>query len=89
MRKLAHKIKREIYTYRGLIADPRTPKRTRYLLGAAIAYAASPIDLIPDFIPVIGHLDDIIILPVLIWLALQSVPPELIKEHRQKIEHLQ
>ena len=47
-------------------------------------YAISPIDLIPDFIPVLGHLDDIIILPLLVWLAFRVIPKELVHEHRMK-----
>lgn len=75
----------EIAVYRRVLLDPRTPRRTRWLLGAAVAYAVSPIDLIPDFIPILGHLDDIVVLPVLIWLALRSMPPELLAEHRSKL----
>jgi len=56
------------------------------MLAGAVGYALSPIDLIPDFIPIIGHLDDAIILPLLIWLALLTIPQELIDEHRAKCE---
>jgi len=82
MKELWQKFKREIRVYRRVLADPRTPRRTRWLLGLAVAYAASPVDLIPDFIPVLGHLDDAILLPLLVWLALRSLPPELLAEHR-------
>jgi uncharacterized membrane protein YkvA (DUF1232 family) len=53
-----------------------------FFLGSAIAYAVSPIDLIPDFIPVVGHLDDVIIVPTLIWIALRLVPKDVIAECR-------
>lgn len=86
IRELGWRFKREIQVYRLVLADQRTPPRTRWLLGAAVAYAVSPIDLIPDFIPVIGHLDDAIILPLLVWLALRSMPPALLAEHRAHIE---
>jgi uncharacterized membrane protein YkvA (DUF1232 family) len=46
----------------------------------------SPIDIIPDFIPVLGQLDDLIVLPLLIWLALRCIPAELITEHRSKMD---
>ena len=62
--------------------DPRTPLPVR-LLGLFIAaYAFSPIDLIPDFIPVFGLLDDAILVPAGIWLFLKLLPPGLIEEHR-------
>ena len=84
-RALGKRFKQEIKLYRNILADRRAPRRTRWLLGAAVAYALSPIDLIPDFIPVIGHLDDAIILPLLVWLALRSVPPDLLAEHRARM----
>jgi uncharacterized membrane protein YkvA (DUF1232 family) len=83
---IGKKFKREVQVYRAVLADRRTPRRARWLLHAAVAYALSPIDLIPDFIPVIGHLDDAIILPLLVWLALRSMPPELLAEHRARID---
>jgi uncharacterized membrane protein YkvA (DUF1232 family) len=74
----------EIAFYRLVLKHPRTPRASRFLLGAAITYAVSPIDLIPDFIPVIGHLDDVIVLPVLIWLALRLIPKDVIAECRNR-----
>jgi len=79
------RFKAEIEVYRSGLADPRTPRLSRWLLAAAVAYAVSPIDLIPDFIPVLGLLDDLVILPMLVWLALRILPRELLAEHRQKI----
>ena len=84
MRKWVRRFLDEISVCRRVLADPRTPRRARWLLGAAVAYAVSPIDIIPDFIPVIGHLDDLVILPILIWLALRSLPPGLLAEHRSQ-----
>lgn len=51
-----------------------------------MAYALSPIDLIPDFIPVLGYVDDVILLPVLIWLTVRMLPPEVLAESRQQAE---
>ena len=58
------------------------PRRAKWLAGAAIAYAVSPIDLIPDFIPVIGHLDDLLIVPSLAWLALRQIDPRVLADLR-------
>jgi len=80
---LVQTFRNEITTYRSIVMDPRCPRMARWLLGGAIAYALSPIDLIPDFIPVLGHLDDLVILPLLIWLALRVIPKELVLEHRR------
>ncbi len=81
------RFKDEVQLYRNLLADPRTPRLTKILLGAAVAYAVSPIDIIPDFIPVLGYLDDLLILPLLIYLAFRSIPPPLLEEHRRKLVH--
>ncbi|MVT67229.1 DUF1232 domain-containing protein [Bradyrhizobium pachyrhizi] len=64
--------------------DPRVPWYAKALAVAVAAYALSPIDLIPDFIPVIGYLDDLILLPLGIWLAISLVPDEVMAECRAK-----
>lgn len=84
LRRLVQEFKREFDLWRALAADPRTPRVGRWLLGAALVYALSPIDLIPDWIPVLGHLDDLVIVPLLVWLALRAVPRHLVEEHRQR-----
>lgn len=81
-RHLVGAFQNEIGVYRSVVRDLRCPRLARWLLGGAMAYAISPIDVIPDFIPVLGHLDDVIILPVLIWLAFRVIPKELVHEHR-------
>jgi uncharacterized membrane protein YkvA (DUF1232 family) len=74
--------KRELTVYRLVLADERTPLCAKILLGLAVGYLCMPFDLIPDFIPVLGHLDDAVIVPGLVYIALRSVPRELIAEHR-------
>ena len=66
--------------------DPRTPAGAKLVAGLTAAYALSPIDLIPDFIPVLGYLDDLLIVPAGIWLALRLIPPELMVELRAEAE---
>ncbi|PWB73509.1 hypothetical protein C3F09_05245 [candidate division GN15 bacterium] len=85
-RDLANRVRREIHVYRLVLVDKRTPWLSRILLGAAIAYMVSPIDLIPDFIPIVGHLDDLIIVPLLVVTALALIPREVIDECRQKAD---
>jgi uncharacterized membrane protein YkvA (DUF1232 family) len=66
--------------------DPRVPWYAKAVAGAVAAYALSPIDLIPDFVPVLGYLDDLIIVPLGILLAVRLVPPELMAEFRAETE---
>lgn len=62
--------------------DERTPWYTRVLIALVLSYAVSPIDLIPDFIPVLGYLDDLILIPAGIALAIKLIPEEVIVEYR-------
>lgn len=66
--------------------DLGTPRLTKALALFTVAYALSPIDLIPDFVPVLGFVDDAIILPGLIWLVLRMIPPEVMADCRAKAE---
>lgn len=66
-------IRNRVSGYFDIIGSPNTPLSAKILLVAAIAYFLSPIDLIPDFIPVIGYVDDLIIVPTLIWLAFRQI----------------
>ncbi|MFT5367787.1 MAG: uncharacterized membrane protein YkvA (DUF1232 family) [Candidatus Latescibacterota bacterium] len=77
--------KQNFDVFQRLYHDPRTPKRARWLLWAAIGYTLLPFDLIPDFIPILGQLDDLVIVPLLIILAIKNIPPELYEEHRQRV----
>jgi len=84
-RQILESFKREITVYRRVLRDERTPPRAKLFLSLAIAYVCMPFDLIPDFIPVIGHLDDAIIVPALVIMALRSVPADAISEHRRLV----
>ena len=79
-------LKQEIKLYRLILKDPRTPKLAKWLLGLAVGYALLPFDLIPDFIPVIGQIDDLIIVPLLIVIALRMIPKEAVEECRLKLK---
>jgi len=57
--------------------EPDTPRLAKWVIAITVAYALSPIDLIPDFIPVLGYLDDLLILPVGIWIAIRLIPDEI------------
>jgi uncharacterized membrane protein YkvA (DUF1232 family) len=85
LREIAHSLRQHLALYTAIYRDPRTPWLARCLLGAALAYLALPFDLIPDFLPVIGHLDDVLIIPGLIFLALRLVPSEIYDDHRQRL----
>ena len=78
----ARALRREIDWVRAILRDPRTPWAAKLLLGLAVGYLLMPIDLIPDFIPVIGEIDDVIIVPLLLWLGLRLVPAAVRAEHR-------
>lgn len=86
LKKTVGRFKNELLLYQRVLRDERTPRLARWILGAAVAYAISPIDLIPDFIPVVGQLDDMVILPFMIWLALLAVPEDIVLEHRARIK---
>jgi uncharacterized membrane protein YkvA (DUF1232 family) len=82
LRGWARGIKRETYALYLACRDPRTPWYAKVLAGAVVAYAFSPIDLIPDFIPVLGYLDDLVIVPLGIILAVKMVPKGVMAECR-------
>lgn len=77
-------LKREITALYYSYQSPKVPLLTKVIILITIAYALSPIDLIPDFIPVIGYLDDLIIIPALITLSIKLIPKEILDESRAK-----
>lgn len=78
----ARAIKRDVHALYLAAQDPRVPWYAKVAAACVAAYALSPIDLIPDFVPVLGYLDDVVIVPLGILLAVKMVPPDLMAEHR-------
>ncbi len=76
--------KRELTVYRLILRDPRTPLLAKVALGLAVGYALLPFDLIPDFLPIIGHVDDMLLVPALIFLALKYIPLAVIEDCRRQ-----
>ncbi len=89
LRTWARTIKRDVLMLWLAARDPRTPWRAKLLAGVVAAYALSPIDLIPDFIPVLGYLDDLILVPVGIWLAVKLIPIVLVVELRSRADKIE
>jgi uncharacterized membrane protein YkvA (DUF1232 family) len=85
-RQWARRIKRDAYALSLAVRDPRTPWYAKLVAACVVAYAFSPIDLIPDFIPLLGYLDDILIVPLGILLALKLIPADVMAECRAKAE---
>jgi uncharacterized membrane protein YkvA (DUF1232 family) len=82
MKHWARRLKRDVHAVYLASSDPRMPWHAKVLAIAVAGYALSPIDLIPDFIPVLGYLDDLIIVPLAIWLVIWLIPEEIMVEYR-------
>jgi uncharacterized membrane protein YkvA (DUF1232 family) len=82
IKEWARAIRRDVHALWLAGRDPRVPWYAKAFALAIAAYALSPIDLIPDFVPVLGYLDEVILLPPAILLAIRLVPPEVMAEHR-------
>ena len=83
LRQRAARLKADIPAVLLALKDPDTPLRAKLLAGIAVGYALSPIDLIPDFIPVLGYLDDVLLLPALVALTVRCIPPEVWARSRE------
>lgn len=82
----ARRIKRDVLALWIAARDPRTPIAAKLTAGAVAAYALSPIDLIPDFVPILGYLDDLLLVPIGILLAVRLIPENLMVEFRVRAE---
>ena len=86
LKKVAAQLKQEFEVYRLVLKHPKTPVIAKILLGLAIGYVLMPFDLIPDFIPLIGQLDDVVIVPLLVYMALKMIPDGVVNECRKQIK---
>ncbi len=86
IRAWARALKAEVVVVASALRDPRTPWSAKILGAVVVAYAVSPIDLIPDFIPVVGYLDDLILVPAGLWLVRRLIPADVLSEHRGRVK---
>ncbi|MCX8063211.1 MAG: YkvA family protein [Anaerolineales bacterium] len=84
LKQKARDLKREAYALYFAYRDPRCPWYAKVFTALVVAHTFSPIDLVPDFIPLLGYLDDLVITPLGIYLALKMIPPSLMTEARQQ-----
>jgi uncharacterized membrane protein YkvA (DUF1232 family) len=84
----ARRLIRDVHAVYLAAYDPRVPWYAKILAAAVAGYALSPIDLIPDFIPVLGYLDDLILVPLGIWLVVQLIPEQAMAGYRAKADEL-
>lgn len=89
LRHWARALKRQTMTLWFCYRHRQTPWLPKWIAIIVVAYALSPIDLIPDFIPVLGYLDDVILLPLGIWLAIRLMPPAVLAECEAKARQWQ
>jgi uncharacterized membrane protein YkvA (DUF1232 family) len=86
LKQRAHHLKAETFALYFAARDPRTPWYAKLLVAGIVAYAFSPIDLIPDFVPVLGYLDDLILIPAGIALAIRLVPDSVLADCRAQAQ---
>ncbi len=82
LKERAHRLKQDIPAVFLCLKDRETPVAAKILAAVTVAYALSPVDLIPDFIPVLGYLDDVLLLPALIALTVRLIPPQVWERNR-------
>lgn len=84
----ARRFRHETYALYLACRDRRTPWYAKLIAGAVVAYAFSPIDLIPDFIPIIGHLDDLVLIPLGVWLVRMMIPSSVMEDCRRRAKEV-
>ncbi len=85
LKEIAKRIKQELQLYQLIAKHPETPLLAKLFFGLAIGYLLLPFDLIPDFIPVLGQLDDLVMVPLLIYIAVKLTPTHIIAQCRESI----
>lgn len=88
LQERAKKLKTDIPAVFLALKDKKTPWYAKLFAALTVAYALSPIDLVPDFIPVLGYLDDLIILPLLVALTVKFIPKDIFEEYRKQAQDL-
>jgi uncharacterized membrane protein YkvA (DUF1232 family) len=83
-REVVTRFRRELRYYRALLRDPRTPRAARWFIGAGVGYLLMPFDFVPDFIPFLGQIDDLIVVPLLIGLGMLLIPPSVKRDVRNQ-----
>jgi uncharacterized membrane protein YkvA (DUF1232 family) len=86
LKSLTKNLKQEFLVYRLVLKHPQTPLIAKVFLGLAIGYLLIPFDLIPDFIPVLGQLDDVVIIPFLVYIALLFISKDVIQTCREQVQ---
>ena len=86
LKRWAAELRAQVVTLWFCRRDPRTPLSAKILAGVVVAYAFSPIDLIPDFIPVLGYLDDLVLVPLGIYLTIRLIPPPVWVDARREAD---
>ncbi|MCX7973730.1 MAG: YkvA family protein [Candidatus Aminicenantes bacterium] len=89
LKNRAANLRNEIFALSLAVKDKRTPLLAKVLIALSVSYALSPIDLIPDFIPVFGYFDDLILLPAIIAFALKLIPKEVLEACRTRAQEIQ
>jgi len=81
-REIVNRIRRELRYYRAILRDPRTPRVARWLIGVGVGYLLMPLDIVPDFIPIVGQLDDVIVLIIFVGIGMLFVPASVKQDVR-------
>ncbi len=89
LKRWASRIVRDVTALWLAARDRRTPLGAKLMAALTAAYALSPVDLIPDFIPVLGYVDDLILVPLGVWLAVRLIPSELMDELRERADRIE
>lgn len=88
LKEKANKLKQNISAIYIATKNTHTPIIAKIFAGMTVAYALSPIDIVPDFIPVLGYLDDIILLPIFIWISIKLIPKEIMEQSKNEAKDL-